>query len=397
MKKMGAIMLVAGTCIGSGMVALPLVLAKLGLVPSLLLMLVIWYVMYYTSLINLELNLQAGEGLSLGELGRKFSGPIAEWLGFASLKLFSYALLAVFFYGGSSIVKEWLESRLAIEVSLGYVSTGFALASAFMLLCPLEWIDYINRMLFIGLISVVIVLMLCLVISMDWTHLPLFGAQSAEWGAWLAVLPVVFTSFGFQVIFHTLTNYCRKDAKMLKQAFLWGSAIPAIVYMLWTSSVISVVHHQNPGFYEQMVVGTASVGELIEVLSGISKWEAVQLLVWAVSLLAIVTSILGVGVGLFESLKGMLQRSIPAEGIRRIFSSLATIGPAYLAVIAIPNAFVAVLGFAGMINAVIAIVLPTYLFWKMKHASLHYPELNNRGLIWFSLLAGIGVMVAEVL
>lgn len=389
-------MLVAGTCIGSGMVALPLVLAKLGLVPSLLLMLVIWCVMYYTSLINLELNLQAGEGLSLGELGRKFSGPIAEWLGIASLKLLSYALLAVFFYGGSSIVKEWLESRWAIEVSINYVSTGFAVGSALLLLCPLEWIDYINRTLFIGLIGVVSVLIVCLVISVEWTHLPLFGDQSAEWGAWLTVLPVVFTSFGFQVIFHTLTNYCRQDARMLKQAFLWGSAIPAIVYMLWTSSVMGVVHHQNPGFYEQMVLGNASVGELIEVLSGISKWEAVQLLVWVVSLLAIVTSILGVGVGLLESLKGKLQRSIPAVRIRSIVSALATMGPAYLAVIAIPDAFVAVLGFAGMINAIIAIVLPTYLFWKVKHVGLYYAELNNRGLIWFSLLSGIGVMVAEL-
>jgi tyrosine-specific transport protein len=76
-KQTGSILLVAGTCIGSGMIALPLVLAKLGIIPSAVLMLLTWLLMYYTSLVNLELNLQAGKGMSLGALGRHFSGPIA--------------------------------------------------------------------------------------------------------------------------------------------------------------------------------------------------------------------------------------------------------------------------------------------------------------------------------
>src|SRR5690349_16362740 len=104
-KKIGAILLIAGTCIGSGMIALPIVLAKLGLVPSILLMLAIWFIMYYTSLINLELNLQANGGMTLGELGRRFSGRTAQLIGTLSLKLLSYSLLAVYIYGGSSILK----------------------------------------------------------------------------------------------------------------------------------------------------------------------------------------------------------------------------------------------------------------------------------------------------
>ncbi|WP_041404094.1 aromatic amino acid transport family protein [Rickettsia montanensis] len=65
-KLIGAILLISGTCIGSGMIALPTVLAKLGIIPSIILMFIIWFIMYYTSLINLELNLQAGKSLTLG-------------------------------------------------------------------------------------------------------------------------------------------------------------------------------------------------------------------------------------------------------------------------------------------------------------------------------------------
>lgn len=60
--------------------------------------------MYYTSLINLELNLQAGKGLALGRLRRYFSGRIAEIIGMVNLKILLYALLAVFIYGGSSML-----------------------------------------------------------------------------------------------------------------------------------------------------------------------------------------------------------------------------------------------------------------------------------------------------
>ncbi len=85
-ELIGSILLISGTCIGSGMIALPMVLAKLGIIPSIILM----FIMYYTSLINLELNLQAGKGLTLGMLGKYFSGHTAQIIGTVSLKLLSY-------------------------------------------------------------------------------------------------------------------------------------------------------------------------------------------------------------------------------------------------------------------------------------------------------------------
>lgn len=395
--KTGAILLIAGTCIGSGMIALPMVLAKLGLIPSLLLMLFIWFVMYYTSLVNIELNLQAGQGLPLGELGRHFSGKKAELIGTFSLKLLSYSLLAVFIYGGSSILQELMKSSHAIELSLDRMATYGTLIVVGLLLLPLKCIDYINRLLFLGLVAVTAILIAGLAIAVDWSDLPLFSEQSSDIFTWLALIAVVFTSFGFQVIFHTLTNYCNRNAKMLKQAFLWGSLIPAIVYIIWTFSVLSVIYHDNPFFYDQMAAGKAEVGELVQALSGIAKWQSVQILVWWISILAIFTSILGVGTGLCDALKGILSKRVSNAFLRNLLASLMTVMPAYLVVIYIPNAFIAVLGFAGMILAVIAILLPVYLFWKMKAEKLHYQELKSKWLIRLSTGVAATIIVSEIL
>ncbi len=395
-KQLGAILLVAGTCIGSGMIALPMVLAKLGLIPSIMLMGTIWFIMYYTSLINLELNLQAGKGLPLGELGKLFSGKTAELLWIVSLKLLSYSLLAVFIYGGSSILQEWLSTKLMLDYSFNQIATWYALIAIALLLLPITFIDYFNRILFLGMLSVIALLIAGLIISINWSNLPLFSEQYRDLSAWATLIPVVFTSFGFQVIFHTLTNYCQLNAKMLKRAFLWGSLIPTFVYILWTCSILSAVYQDNPQFYVQMIDGKAEIGELIQVLSGIAQWQSVQLLIWWISSLAIATSVLGVGMGLHDTLKGVLTKRISHSSLSNVLASIMTILPAYLVVIYVPNAFITVLGFAGMILAIIAVLLPVYLFWRLNRQKLHYSELRITSLIHLSTLAAIAVILCEI-
>ncbi|KJV62375.1 tryptophan/tyrosine permease family protein [Rickettsia amblyommatis str. Ac/Pa] len=47
-------------------------------------------------------------------------------------------------------------------------------------------------------------------------------------------------------------------------------------------------------------------------------------------------------------------------------ASIVTILPAYIVAVVVPNAFITILGFAGMILVIIAILLPVYLLYKAK-------------------------------
>ncbi|NRA73151.1 MAG: amino acid permease [Rickettsiales bacterium] len=391
-KKIGSIMLVAGTCIGSGMIALPMVLAKLGLVLSIVLMLSIWVVMYYTSLIHLELNLQAGRGLSLGELGKRYSGKIAEMIGVSSIKLLSYSLLSAYIYGGSSLLQKMFDTSL----SQSNIAIIYTFIITLMLLFPIKWIDYINRLLFVGAITTIAILILGLVTTVNWTQIPMVSASYVEISSWRVAIPIVFTSFGFQVIFHTLTNYCNRDSRMLKKVFFWGSLIPAITYIIWTCSLLGVLYNKNPAFYKLMIAGQVDVGELIKELTILIKWRYVQVLIWWISLLAIITSVLGVSVGLCESLRKMLTRSVPNIASRNVFASVLTLFPACLVAIVIPHAFISALSFAGMILVVIAILLPIYLLYKAKITSFYYYELKYKWPIVLSIIIGMIVISVEI-
>lgn len=386
-KQIGATMLVAGTCIGSGMIALPMMLVKIGLIPAIIMVAVLWAVIYYTCLVSVELNLQAGAGLSLGALGRKFSGKIAEIIGTGSYKVLSFALLAVYIYGGSSVMQQLINSQVDFKI----IATIYSLVTILILLLPVKYIDYINRLLFIGLISVISVLIIGLASRISWTNLPLFAPQYTHINIWQAMIPAVFTCFGFQVIFHTLTNYCNKDPHLLKKVFFWGSLIPAIVYIIWTISILGVIYQNNSEFYRKMMGSDIEVGVLIQVLGDISNNSFVHVLVWWLSSLAIFTSVVGVGLALCESITDML----PIKN--RALSVVTTVSPAYVVAILVPNAFLAVLGFAGMILVVIAILLPVYLLTRLKNKKLHYAELNNNKLLFISVVIGIAIMLCEIL
>lgn len=232
-KLITPIFLVAGTSIGGGMLALPMVLAKLGIATSLFIMLLIWLLTYYSSLISVELNLHSDRGLSLGQLGRKFSGKGAEIVGEISVKLLSYALLAAFIYGASSIIQKLVEEYLNCYVSIIKVETFLSILTVIILLFPTKIISNINNIAFLCFLVIFMVLIVAVMSIVDCIKIPWWFSDLQIKNV-AEVITVIFTSFGYQVIFHTLRNYCGKDANTLRTSFLIGSFIPAIIYMLWT-------------------------------------------------------------------------------------------------------------------------------------------------------------------
>lgn len=392
-KYITSILLVAGTCIGGGTIALPMVLAKLGIIPSIIIMLLTWLVTYYTSLVSVELNLQSERGLSLGQLGRVFSGKIAAAVGEISVKLLSYALLAVFIYGGASAVQKLLEVYLHCSVSNFAVETWITVSTVILLLFPLEIISKINNIAFIVFAAIFLILIGTITGFIDYKNMPWMVEPSSYNIA--SVMSVVFTSFGYQVIFHTLRDYCGKNVKMQQRIFFYGSLIPAVVYILWTSCSLSTIFASNPQFFAQMVAGKVDVGDLVLELSAISGCTYFRILIWWMSIFAIFTSILGVGIGLAESVNISLGKTSLSSWGRKIVAAIITVIPAYIIAAVVPNAFIKILGFAGAILVVIAVWLPVYLFLNANLKTQYTAALKKWPLILCTII-GLAITVIEL-
>ena len=389
-KQTGAIFLIAGTCLGSGMMALPLVLSKMGLSFSLLFMVGMWGLMYGAALLTVELNLQAKKSMPIGALAQKFGGATTKLIGTLSLKVLSYALLSAFLYGATSILHELFP---ALEKDLILIGLG----ASFMII--LSWttpkIDIINRILFFILLGGLFLLIFLLLGLIEWQSLPVVPITCHSLISWSTFMPVVFTSFGFHGMVHTITAYCDNDKKMLKKAFFWGSLIPAIIYILWTLGVLGAIHSKNPVYYAYMTMGGADVGSLVREIASLTTIPFIKPMIWIGMILKFGLSIIGIGISLRDALSPLLlQRS--ANLNKWVLSALTILPPICIAKL-VPNAFISVLGFAGMILAIIAILLPFYLLKHIDPKTYHLSILKNRFFTGFLAALGLLVILSEIL
>jgi tyrosine-specific transport protein len=391
MKAITGIMFIAATCIGSGMIALPITLVKIGIIPSMIVMFSMWFIIYYTALINLELNLQANKGMTLGALCQYFTNSTIQVISTGLLILLSYSLLSGYISIGSSVLYDILE----IDNLLVYTLLLFCI------LCfPRKLIKKINNFLFIGVLIIIGILMVVLSTAIDWSNIPLF--ETSDFSVWSILLPVVFTSFGFQVIFHTLTDHYHCNASILKKVFFWGSLIPTMIYIIWTCIVLGAIHTHTNAFYQKMLHSSIDVNILIIQLSLIADNIFIQKLIMYLSFLAVTTSAIGIALGLISSIGNYLDilfenqvDNILIKKILKIIPPILSILPAYLILLFIPSAFVSIIGFAGMILSIIAIILPIYLLMLVKK-DFYYPILKNKLLVGLSFTIGIIIMMCEV-
>lgn len=139
-KQINAAFLLAGTAIGSGMISLPTVLAKFGIINSCLIMCIFSILTYLTAIIRADLNLNSRAEATLREVGDIFGCPLVGKFGDWLLKILSFALMSAYISGGASIIQSFFENMFPFSVVLVLfaiiVAITFIFASDFILYGP---------------------------------------------------------------------------------------------------------------------------------------------------------------------------------------------------------------------------------------------------------------------
>ncbi len=89
-KLLGSTLIIAGTTIGAGMLALPLASAGIGFSTSLMIMLGLWMLMAFTALLMVEIHQYADKEATLHTLAKQILGDKGKWVAtFAMLFCFT--------------------------------------------------------------------------------------------------------------------------------------------------------------------------------------------------------------------------------------------------------------------------------------------------------------------
>ena len=381
-KQLGAIALLAGTAIGSGMLSLPLVLARYGIVFSCVMMCAFIWVAYYSSIIRTELNIYSCASYAIKDVGLYFCGNIAAQIGNVSLKLLSYSLIAAYLHGLASLIRVFIDVNISILIA---IISGIIMLLLFF---SNSLISKINKTLFVFLISAFIAVTLGLLIKSGVTTLSIPKVQNVTLDSFATALPIIFTSFGFQGSLHSLTKFVDNNRPIIKKACLFGSIIPAIVYILWICSTILIIYNNNPKFFAKMISENVDISEMIACLTHVSDMQYLRGMFWIISLLALLTSIIGVGIAVFDDWNQRLNKAK---------STFISVLPSALVAIFVPNAFIKILGLSGMILVVLAIFLPVFLYVRMNKSLVNLKTTTARTIgLTILILVGIAIFVAGI-
>jgi tyrosine-specific transport protein len=386
-KIFGSMLIIAGTTIGAGMLALPLASSGLGFGVASVIMLLIWSLMTYTALLMIEVHQFAPTDATLHTLAYKLLGRKGQVVASISMMFLFYALCAAYIAGGGEQLHSKLTNWFELDIPMQLGAILFTVLIGTVVAIGTHSVDMINRTLFsLKLIALAVMLFLLLphVSVSNLVELPVHQ------GLVLASLPVIFTSFGFHGSIPSIVRYLGKDTKTLRWTIVVGSALPLFIYLLWLVASQGVLSQGD-------LMNSQSLNGFIGSLSRLLHDPMIANTVSIFADLALATSFLGVSLGLYDFLSDLLKRKATAG--HRVQVAIVTFIPPLGFAMFYPQGFITALGYAAFALVVLAIFLPVAMVVaqrKQQGVDGYRVKGGNTGLVIVTF-AGVLIMLVQLL
>lgn len=403
-RTIGATFLVAGTTIGAGMLGLPIVAAKFGLVNSILFLCFMWAIMCYSAVLLLKLMCNYGHAINIATLASKYYGRIVGAIGSASIMILFFALLTAYLSASSNLLSQiaspGIEITNAISYPLGHPYVmGIIISIAMIMLFfnKVKVVDIANRIVFCAKIIALVFALITLGNNINFGEVQSKVLLNLPSPNFFTVTLIFFITFGFHGSIPALLQYLENDYKKAKFSMIVGSLIPLVLFLFWTIFTLLVVYSQSEQDILSFVNSDQEMRAFKELMSkSIHGSYAIFLDIFM--LCAIFTSYFGVAVGLLHYVKESLLSSPKIENIleyekMRHYSASIIVVLVPLVILGVFNdVFIKALSLGAAMLAIIAIVLPSMVAIKMKIESKD--KLQHNIILPFALLNLIfGLMI----
>lgn len=387
-KTLGSTLIVAGTTIGAGMLAMPLTSAGIGFGFTTLLLVSLWLLLAFSALLFVEAYQTVDSDVGLGTLAEKYYGTFGRIVSTAVLVIFLYAILAAYVSGASSIFGGVLPTIVDKDTTIKVAGVIFTLFFGSFIVSGTTSVDVANRIIFFTKMLAFIVVLGLLLPKVSIENLLEMPIDKA---LLISALPIFFTSFGFHGSIPSLNKYLEGNVKALRISILVGTAIPLVAYLLWQLATHGVLNQTQ---FLALLDKDPTLNGLAEAAHEVTGSAWIGITVRVFSAAALITSFLGVALGLFETLEDLLKRvNLPAG---RKTLGLLTFIPPMLFAFFFPQGFIMALGYAGQMFAFYAIVLPIAIVWRVRK---QFPTLAYRvkgGSLSLLLALVIGIFIVIV-
>ncbi|ULJ61208.1 aromatic amino acid transporter [Wielerella bovis] len=388
----GGAMIIAGTIVGAGMLANPTATSGVWFIGSLLVLLYTWFSMLTSGLMILEVNTHYPSGASFDTLVRDLLGQGWNIVNGVAVAFVLYLLTYAYIFVGGNLTANALGGQ-----ALWVGQIVFFLIFAGCVWWSAKAVDRLTSVLIGGMVLTFIWATGGL---LSHTQLPVLldSVAPADTKYWIyagTALPVCLASFGFHGNVSSLYKYFEGNAPKVARSLWIGTLIAFAIYILWQIAI----HGNLPrSAFAPVIQADGDVGVLIAELSKFLSTGSMGKILSFFSYMAIVSSFLGVTLGLFDYLSDLFGFDNSRAG--RTKAAAITFLPPLIACLLYPLGFVAVIGYVGLAAAVWTGLVPALLLHasRKKHGmGKGYRVYGGMGMVIWVFAFGVINIAAQLL
>ncbi|MCC5013518.1 MULTISPECIES: amino acid permease [unclassified Legionella] len=388
-RFIGGILLIVGTSIGGGMLALPVANAATGFWQSSLFLLLCWAIMTLGALFILEANLYLPPGKHMVSMAAATLGVPGLFLAWLSYLFLLYTLLAAYISGGADVFGN-LFGKLGIPIDEWQASLVFTVLFGLVVYGGIRRVDLLNRGLMFGKLAVYLLLVVLIAPHVNFTHF-----QGGHYQYITGTVMILITSFGFAIIVPNLRDYFNDDVKALKQVVLIGSLIPLLCYLAWDAVIMgSLSSHGEQGLIALMH-DDHTTSALAATLSNTVQNNVISSLFNFFTSICMLTAFLGVSLCLISFLADGLKMT--QKGRQGFGLFLLTFVPPLLIVIYYPGAYIHALSYAGIFCVILLLLLPALMtLYGRKKFSSRYHVPGGKIAQWLVIISSVVLLINAI-
>ncbi len=351
---LGGMLLITGSCLGAGMLGIPIMTGISGFFPSMLMFFLAWLFMTTTALLVVEANSwfkRQVNLLSMTEYALGRWGRVVCWVTY--LFLF-YALLVAYISGIGGLTSSFFQITFSVNLPLWVGCLFFVLLFGWIVYLGTRRVDHCNRVLMFGKIAFFVLLVL---VGVNYLTPSLLLRTESQY--MLNSLPLLVIAFGFHNMIPSLTAYLKGDIRRVRITIIGGSLMVLVIYFIWEVVVLGTV---PVGGADGLVASLKMDREASQALAAVINSPWVRTFSQGLAFFALLTSFLAQALSLVHFLSdGMKIKYTKSENVG--VCAMALVPPLIVALI-YPQLFFQALNFAGGICAVILFgLLPAAMVW----------------------------------
>lgn len=390
-KMVGGILLVIGTSIGGGMLALPIALAQGGFLGALLLLFGAWALMTFGALLILEVNLWLPQDSNIISMVKHTLGPGSAIIAWAAYLLLLYSLLSAYISGGSGIFGLLLQ-MIHIHIPRELNALLFVLVWGSVVYIGIELVDYVNRGLMLTKLSALVALLVFI-----FPHISIAPLYHFNSPYLVSAITIVITSFGFATIVPTLRSYFKGDIKKLRRVIFIGSLIPLSCYIAWIAAIIAEIPLRGKYGLVEMLSSGHSAAALTQSLILFLHNPWVVTFATLFTSICVLTSFLGVSLCLTDFLADGFGKK--KKGWDGVLIYGVTFVPPLLMTILDPRIFMVGIRYAGIFCVILLVLFPTIMAWRGRYQQnmiAEYQVCGGKLALSISLFFAVLILGYEV-